>query len=283
MRTTVWGRVVIAGGTAGMTGEGATAVRKGGLVGCRIVREGTALRSAVGAAFATLAGFATFSGFEGAGAIVSAVVGDASIPGGCSRSASMTSSARPSGTAATCGFAGSDGVAVGSLTALGAFGASAAGVSAVRRGCCGSAAGCGAGSAVGRATGAGGEGGWSAVLRISSTVRSSGSRESKLVPAMAITAIASGSTIQRAAWAVRGCRWPSDVATVGRLRGGLIVASGQAVAAAMTACCIAIVGGLVIVENGASCESSNALAGVCTPENLPAQPRQYFARSRFAV
>ena len=38
-----------------------------------------------------------------------------------------------------------------------------------------------------------------------------------------------------------------------------------------------------IVEYGAFCELSNAAADVCRPENLPAQPRQYFARSLFAV
>ncbi|MEJ8810986.1 hypothetical protein WKW77_07885 [Variovorax ureilyticus] len=270
IRTTVWGRVVIAGGTAGTMGEGAAAVRMGWimgwLAGCRIVREGSARRPAVGVAFATLAGFAMSSGLEGAGAIVSAVLAGVSILGGCSRSASMTSLAGSGGTAATWGLAGNDGAAVGSLARGAAFGASTAGASAVRRGC-GSVAGLGAGvsatvggagSATVCATGAGGEGARDAVLRINSTVRSTGLRESKLVPAIAITASASGSTIQRAAWTVRGCRWLSASSKVGRLRTALVVASGQAAAGAMTGCCIAIDGGLGIVDSGASSESSNA-------------------------
>ncbi|MBB3179244.1 hypothetical protein [Variovorax sp. Sphag1AA] len=78
------------------------------------------------------------------------------------------------------------------------------------------------------------------------------------MPAIAITAIASGSTAQRTAWTVRG-RLTSVVARTGRLSAGFVVANGHVAANGLiTGCCIAIAGASGIVESGASCESSNA-------------------------
>jgi hypothetical protein len=247
MRTTVWGRHVVAGGVAGTAGTvrgSAVAVRTGWSEGCRIVREGIALCSATGAARATLAGFAMFAGLEGAGAVAAAVsAGASSLDGGCSRSASRTSGASASEGARSGGLVASDGGAFASLVADGAIGASAAGASGVRI-ACGSAAGCGAavstdgvaGWPVVCATGLGGGGVRGALLRIiNSTVRSTGLSESRLVVAIAVTTT---SAVHRTAWMVRGLRRTSVAVRAGRVCVEVVRVNGHAAmaAGAMTGC-----------------------------------------------
>jgi hypothetical protein len=125
----------------------------------------------------------------------------------------------------------------------GAIGASAAGASGVRI-AGGSAAGCGTGaSTVGVAgwpvvcaTGLGGGGVRGALLRIiNSTVRSTGSSESRPVVAIAVTTT---SAVHRTAWMVRCFRRTLVVVRAGRLRVEVVRVKGHAAmaAGAMTGC-----------------------------------------------
>jgi hypothetical protein len=71
---------------------------------------------------------------------------------------------------------------------------------------------------------------------INSTVRSTGSSESRLVVAIAVTTIVSA--VQRTAWMVRGFRRTPVVVRAGRSRAEVVRVNGQAAmaAGAMTVC-----------------------------------------------